>query len=176
MHRTDLPGKTCCLCSSLGYERGPAGSAFPGIPQGESKFEWFVENYVETENGWIGKQFCVPGPAGKKITVRASVGHGSGTCGQLQRFQNPGNGEILAQVQGDTRSWSFEASGEYYGTGFCGNGGGHDASCYGAVQPTADAQGDKCIIPQVSEVFSIQGNSEDTFALPDDWTEEACTE
>jgi len=118
--------------------RGPAGSAFPGIPQGESKFEWFVENYVETENGWIGKQFCVPGPAGKKITVRAS--------------------------------------GEYYGTGFCGNGGGDDAGCHGAVQPIADAQGNKCIIPQVSEVFSIQGNSEDTFALPDDWTEDACTE
>lgn len=155
---------------------GPADSAFPAIPEGETKFEWFVEKYIDTENGWIGKQFCVPGPDGKMITARASVGHGTGTCGQLQLFQNPRNGEVLAQMQGDTRSWSFEASGEYYGMGFCGTGSGDDSGCYGAVQPTADAEGNKCIIPQVSEVFAIQGNSDDTFALPAGWTEGACTE
>ena len=156
---------------------GMPNSKYPAIPNAEAKFEWFVDKFIDQKNNYKGQLLCVPGPAGNKITVAAAVGHGTGTCGQLQLFKNPRNGEILAQMQGDTRSWSFESSGEYEGNGinggFCGE--TYPAQgCSGAKQETSDKLGNICIIPQISRVFKIQGNSASDFSLPEDWTIGKC--
>jgi hypothetical protein len=161
----------------LSQTHGTLDSKYPAIPNAEAKFEWFVDKFVDQKNSFKGQLFCVPGPAGSEITVRASVGHGTGTCSQLQLFKNPRNDEILAQMQGDTRSWSFESSGEYDGNGskggFCGEA-YPSQGCSGAIQTTPDASGNVCIIPQMSRVFNIQGDSASNFSLPEGWAMGEC--
>jgi hypothetical protein len=106
---------------------------------------------------------CIPDPdaisENQKITATIGIGHALGECGSLWLFKkddsSSSNDDIIAQLQVDTRSWSFESS------------------AINTLWPNENSKG--CDVPLSQPVkWDCPANANGACELPIGWTEGAC--